>query len=63
MERSELPLIRRCMENAQAFETNGDNVNADKWLVLAEKAEKYYEKQGWKTAEELYHIYDEFQEK
>jgi len=63
MERNELPLIVRCMENAQAFETNGDPTNAEKWLGLAEKAEKYYEKQNWQMAEEFYHIFDEFQEK
>jgi hypothetical protein len=63
MERNELPLIKRCMERAEEFEKDGDTANAEKWLGLAEKAEQYYEKQGWKTADELYHIYDEFQEK
>ena len=42
------------MENAEAFEKVGDTTNAEKWLLLGEKAEKYYEKQGWKTADELY---------
>ena len=63
MERNELLLIKRCMENAETFEKNGDNPNAEKWLLLGEKAEKYYEKQGWKIAEDYHHIYDEFQEK
>ena len=54
MERSELPLIKRCFERAEEFEKAGDNVNAEKWLGLAEEAEKYYEKQCWKTADELY---------
>ena len=54
MERSELPLIKKCFENAEAYEKAGDMVNAEKWLNLSEKAEKYYEKQDWKTADELY---------
>ena len=54
MERNELPLIKRCMERAEEFEKAGDNTNVEKWLGLAEKAEKYYEKQDWKTANELY---------
>ena len=62
MERNELPLIKRSMENAEAFEKVGDTANAEKWLLLGEKAEKYYEKQGWKMAEDFYHIYDEFRE-
>jgi hypothetical protein len=63
MDRNELPLIKRSMENAEAFEKVGDTANAEKWLLLGEKAEKYYEKQDWKMAEDFYHIYDEFQEK
>lgn len=63
MERSELPLLIRCMENAQAFETNGDPINAEKWLLLGEKAEIYYSKQNWMLAEDYYHIYDDFKEK
>ena len=63
MERNELPLIKRCMERAEEFEKAGDSANAEKWLGLAEKAEKYYEKQNWQTTEEFYHIYDEFQGK
>ena len=63
MERNELPLIKQCIERAEEFEKSGDNVNAEKWLNLAERAEKYYEKQNWQTAEEFYHVYDEFQEK
>jgi hypothetical protein len=51
------------MENAETFEKVGDNANAEKWLLLGERAEKYYEKQGWKIADDFYHIYDEFQEK
>ena len=62
MDRNELPLIKHSMENAEAFEKAGDTVNAEKWLLLGEKAEKYYEKQGWKMAEDFYHIYDEFRE-
>jgi len=54
MERNELPLIKRCFERAEEFEKVGDPTNAEKWLGLAEKAEKYYEKQGWKTADELF---------
>lgn len=57
MERSELPLIKRCMERAEEFEKAGDSINAEKWLGLAEKAEIYYSKQEWKTAEEYYHIF------
>lgn len=63
MERNELPLIKRCIERAEEFEKAGDSANAEKWLLLGEKAEKYYEKQNWQTAEELYHIYDEFKDK
>jgi hypothetical protein len=54
MERNELPLIKKCFDNAEAYEKAGDMANAEKWLGLAEKAEKYYEKQNWKTADELY---------
>ena len=63
MERNELPLIKKCFENAEAYEKAGDTANAEKWLLLSEKAEIYYSKQNWQTAEEFYHIYDEFQGK
>jgi hypothetical protein len=63
MEKNELPLIKGCIERAEEFERAGDTANAEKWLLLGERAEKYYEKQGWKMAEEIYHIYDEFVEK
>ena len=62
MERNELPLIKRCIERAEEFEKAGDHLNAEKWLGLAEKAEIYYSKQDWKTAEEYYKLF-EFAEK
>ena len=63
MDTSHLPLIKRCMENAHEFEKVGDTVNAEKWLILAMKAESYYSKQDNKIADDYYHIYDEFREK
>ena len=63
MDRNELPLIKRCIERAEEFEKAGDLVNAEKWLGLAEQAEKYYEKRNWQTSEEYYHLNDEFREK
>ena len=56
MERNELPLIKRCIERAEEFEKAGDTPNAEKWLGLAEKAEIYYSKQNWQTAQEYYKI-------
>lgn len=63
LEKNELPLIKKCMENAEVYEKSGDSINAEKWLNLSMKAELYYEKQNWLMAEEYYHIFDEFKEK
>ena len=54
MDTSELPLVKRCMDKADEFEKAGDMVKAEEWLNFATKAEAYYSKQGYKTADELY---------
>lgn len=54
MDTSNLPLVKRCTEKAEEFEILGDSANADKWLELAMKAEIYYSKQNYQTAEEYY---------
>lgn len=54
MDTSELPLVKKTMLRAEEFEKAGDNPNAEKWLLLGEKAEKYYSKQDYKLAEEWY---------
>lgn len=54
MDTSHLPMIQRCMEKAEEYEKAGDADNALKFLALAEKAEIYYSKQNYKTADEYY---------
>jgi hypothetical protein len=54
MDTSHLPLIQRCMEKAEEYEKAGDSENALKFLELAEKAEIYYSKQNYKTADVYY---------
>jgi len=54
MDTSELPLVKKAMLRAEEFEKAGDTVNAEKWLLLGEKAEIYYSKQDYKLAEEYY---------
>ena len=54
MDISELPLVKNCMNKAEEYEAVGDMINAEKWLEWATKAEAYYAKQDYKTADELY---------
>jgi len=42
------------MEKAEEYEKIGDTTNANKFLELAEKAEIYYSKQNYKTADVYY---------
>lgn len=54
MDTSNLPLIRRCMDNASKCEAAGDTEKANEWLELSIKAEAYYATKGYKTLEERY---------
>jgi hypothetical protein len=54
MDTSHLPLVKKCMDKATMYEDQGDKVNAEKWFNLAIKAEAYYAKQDYKTADEYY---------
>jgi hypothetical protein len=41
------------MDKAAEYEAAGDIINVEKWLDFATKAEAYYAKQDYKTAEEI----------